>query len=54
MEHEDFGWLYTDGSSGCYYTCVVEMGSSECRIVPGVLTVRGKPKTLRAIAKETP
>ena len=41
-EHSDFGWRYYDGSGGCFYACVVEMGSSECRLVPAVLTVKGK------------
>jgi len=33
-EHEDFAWMYDDGSGGCFYTCIVETGSSECRLVP--------------------
>ena len=46
-EHDDFGWRYSDGSGGCFYACVVEMGDSECRLVPAVLTVRGKRKVVR-------
>jgi hypothetical protein len=44
-EHEDFAWGYSDGSGGCFYTCIVETGSSECRLVPL------KPLEL-AVAKE--
>jgi len=47
-EHQDFGWRYRDGSGSCFYACIVEMGSSECRLVPAILTVRGKRKTLDA------
>jgi hypothetical protein len=33
-EHGDFSWLYDDGSGGCFTACILEMGSSDCRLVP--------------------
>jgi hypothetical protein len=29
-KHNDFAWLFNDGSIGCYYTAIVEMGHGEC------------------------
>jgi hypothetical protein len=33
-EHDDFAWLYDDGSGSCFYTCIVESGGSDCRLKP--------------------
>lgn len=44
VEHLDLGWLWSDGSGSCLEACELEIGSSECRMVPAKLTVaRGVP-----------
>jgi hypothetical protein len=47
VAHGDFGWRYTDGVDSCFFACIVETGSSECRVVPADLTVRGERRVLR-------
>lgn len=34
IEHEDFAWRFEDDSGGCFYAQIVEMGTSECELVP--------------------
>lgn len=34
MEHQDFAWLYDDGSGHCFYEQIVEGSGTDCRLKP--------------------
>lgn len=31
-EHDDFAWLYDDGSASCFHECIVESSGNQCRV----------------------